>query len=397
MKPTLTKFIKIVSIVISSYSFIYIADEWNKANVLNNVLSKSYFTLMLITFILICICNLFIFVLNKVCNPYNIIYELYISILYGIASYVWTKTIEMQVIINSCGNIITVGAPKWINWTCIETCNIGIPEEHHNLPFITSDAISHNATKYCKHWFKDDSDSLIWTTTLETVFFTAMLLHCCIYLTEKNNCFLVIIDYFTLLATSGIAFVPKSYYSIYNIGGVIRFLGLLHFIQAIEKRIKTKQLIGLIMVMKISFIALTGAAIMFVAEKPCHALHDNCDSDFEYFGDTLYFVFVTLSTVGFGDMSPNTDAGKISIVVIIMASISYLPNIIADVVEMCKANPIHDRLDQMHKDIKQVGFFMNGGTRRKRQRLAQRLKQKSYHRHSKNNIELQSLLQKEDK
>lgn len=54
--------------------------------------------------------------------------------------------------------------------------------------------------------------------------------------------------------------------------------------------------------------------------------------------------------------------GKISIVVISLASISYLPSIIAEVLEMCHTNPIHGRLDEMHEDIRQVGHFMHGGT-----------------------------------
>ena len=45
---------------------------------------------------------------------------------------------------------------------------------------------------------------------------------------------------------------------------------------------------------------------------------------------------------------------------------------------MCRKNPIHDRLDDMHADIKQVGFHMNAGTlgKRKRNKLFKVLKHK---------------------
>jgi hypothetical protein len=70
-------------------------------------------------------------------------------------------------------------------------------------------------------------------------------------------------------------------------------------------------------------------------------------------------------------MSPKTVMGKVAIVFIIMGSISYLPNIISEILEMCRKNPIHDRLDDMHADIKQVGFHMNGGTLKHSQRRQQ--------------------------
>jgi len=219
---------------------------------------------------------------------------------------------------------------------------------------------------------------------------------------KKGLTLLDVVDFASLLATSSIAFVPKAYYSIYNVGGVLRFLGLGHAIVSLEHRVKTKQIIALILVLKLMFVALMGAAVMFVAEKPCDALRDDCDMGFKHFGDTLYFVFVTLSTVGFGDMSPKTDMGKVSIVIIIMASISYLPNIIADVLEMCKDNPIHNRLEEIHQDIKhvkQVGFFMHGGTKKKnkknRNRLRDRLKNRRnrYHNEYKDDVELTSLIQ----
>ena len=196
---------------------------------------------------------------------------------------------------------------------------------------------------------------------------------------KKVKCsVLLIVDIVTCLSVGCITIVPNGYYSAYNIGGTLRFLGLLHFIVPLEKNCQTKQLVGCLIVLKLMFVTLSAAALMFVAEKPCQALQDNCDQQFDNFGNTLYFIFVTLSTVGYGDMSPKTDMGKVAIVFIIMTSISYLPNIISEVLEMCRKNPIHDRLDDMHADIKQVGFHMHGGTNKKRpkNRLVQAIKRR---------------------
>jgi len=399
MKRKIIPIIKLFLICIATYSFINILSEWNQSQHLKSVIAGSYFTLFLITAILTLICLLFTFALTKACQNESFIsekaipYHFYMAIVYARSCHVWTHTIQKQLIISACGEILTLGAPTNINWTCVANCDGGVPQEHHDLPFISSDATFKNATSACDPWFTDDQISLVWTTSWETVIFVTLCCNCILNAFKKNNSFLDIIDIASLLATSSIAFVPNAYYSIYNIGGVLRFLGLGHAIVPLEHKIKTKQLVGFILVLKLSFVALMGAAIMFVAEKPCQALEKDCDQGFDNFGDTLYFIFVTLSTVGFGDMSPKTEMGKVAIVFIIMASISYLPNLISDVLEMCKINPIHNRLEEMHADIKQVGFFMNGGTKKKKKnRLLDRLRKRKYHQECKDAVELTSLI-----
>jgi len=402
MKARIVPITKLVLIGIATYSFINILTEWNMSQHLNTVLAGSYFTLVVITAILNLICILFTFTLTKACQNVSFVsekaipYQFYMAIVYARSCHVWTHTIQKQLIIKACGEILTLGAPTSINWTCVEQCDGGVPQEHHNLPFISSDATFQNATPACNPWFTDDQTSLVWTTSWETVIFVTFCSNCILNIFKKKLQLLDIIDIASLLATSSIAFVPKAYYSIYNLGGVLRFLGLGHAIVPLEHKIKTKQLVGFILVLKLAFVALMGTAIMFVAEKPCRALQQDCDTGFDNFGDTLYFIFVTLSTVGFGDMSPKTEMGKVAIVFIIMASISYLPNLISDVIEMCKINPIHHRLEEMHEDIRQVGFFMHGGThkkkKKKKNRLLDRLQKRTYHKEYKDAVELKSLI-----
>lgn len=316
----------------------------------------------------------------------GLIYQSCVAIMFAQSCHVWVIAVTNQRIINACGVPVTIGAPTDINFTCIEKCDGTDVVEHHRLPFLTRDATFLKASNHCSPWFHEDTEIIKWVMTWETILFTGMALHLAtrafsaLVERQKIGCsVLLVVDIVTCLSVACITVVPSGYYSAYNLGGMFRFLGLLHLILPLQKQISEKHFIGFLVVMKLMFITLMGAALMFVAEKPCQAIQDDCDSGFEDFGNTLYFIFVTLSTVGFGDMSPKTDMGKVAIAFIIMSSISYLPNVISEILELCRKNPIHDRLDIMHEDIRQVGFHMNGGTlqRRKRNKLLSVLKRRN--------------------
>lgn len=305
----------------------------------------------------------------------GMLYQGCVASLFAFSCYVWVTAVTNQVIVDACGNPLTIGAPVTINMTCVKRCDGTDVTEHHRLPFLTQDATFHHASKHCAPWFTEDTDTIRWIMTWETVLFTGLALHLftravsALVEREKLGCsVLLVVDVVSCLSVACITIVPRGHYSAYNLGGICRFLGLLHVILPLQRRITEKHCIGFFVVLKLIFVTLTGAALMFVAEKPCMALQDECDSGFDDFGNTLYFIFVTLSTVGYGDMSPKTGMGKVAIAFIIMSSISYLPNIIAEVLELCRKNPIHDRLDDMHADIKQVGFHMNGGTLKRQRR-----------------------------
>ncbi|KAI9316871.1 hypothetical protein BX666DRAFT_205904 [Dichotomocladium elegans] len=49
--------------------------------------------------------------------------------------------------------------------------------------------------------------------------------------------------------------------------------------------------------------------------------------------DSLYFVMVTLSTVGYGDITVQTEAGRVVVMLIILTSLAVLPSLVADVLE----------------------------------------------------------------
>lgn len=302
----------------------------------------------------------------------SLFYQMYVSLLFAQGCYVWVTAVTKQRIVDACGTPLTLGAPIDINKTCVARCDGTNITERHRLPFVTRDAVFHYASPDCSPWFTEDTNTIRWIMTWETIVFTGLAMHlatqaaAALATRTRIGCsVLLAVDIVSCLSVACITLVPTGHYSAYNLGGVCRFLGLLHVVLPLQRQCTEKHCMGFLIVMKLMFVTLTGAALMFVAEKPCAALQDTCDVGFEDYGNTLYFIFVTLSTVGYGDMSPKTDMGKVAIVFIIMSSISYLPNIISEVLEMCRKNPIHDRLDVMHADIKQVGFHMHAGTRRR--------------------------------
>lgn len=371
-----------VSCVISTYSFVNILSEWDSSEKWD-VVGHSFIDLLLIS---ICTCviinSLIIYTTRKLQGfktiadsiaSTSMLYQGWIALLFCKSCHVWTYTITSQRIINACGHPLTLAAPQYINWTCIERCDGVKPIQMHQLPFLTTDVIFENASQACSPWFRIDEESVKWTMVWETILFAALLTHILTIGIARTSgiSFLFVVDTVSLISSSLLAFVPHTYYSLYNMGGVLRFLGLMHAIVALEPLVKYKQLLGLLVIVKLTFVVLMSTALIFVAEKPCEALQESCDSGFDSFGNTLYFIFVTLSTVGYGDMSPKTDMGKVSIVFIIMASISYLPNILSEVLEMCRDNPIHNRLDAMQREIRQVGFIMHGGTHKKGQKVTE--------------------------
>lgn len=381
----------LIAVIVGSISLFITLKEWDASDY-SHPLMGSYSMLSAVMFICFVIVTGILLAIGKMFKQsisesvQDIIYQIWIATIFAQSCYVWVTAISNQRIINACGNILTVGAPIEINQTCIDRCDGHKVIEHHRLPFLTQDATFVDASPECSPWFTEDKHVIEFVMTWETMVFVGFATHILTLVVaalidrEKVNCSpLLLVDVISCLSVACITVVPNGYYSAYNIGGAFRFLGLLHFILSLENKIKTKQLVGFLIVLKLMFITLTGAAIMFVAEKPCLALQDDCDLGFDSFGNTLYFIFVTLSTVGYGDMSPKTVMGKVAIVFIIMGSISYLPNIISEILEMCRKNPIHDRLDDMHADIKQVGFHVNGGTlkRRKRNKLLEAVRRRN--------------------
>tara|TARA_B110001452_G_scaffold222889_1_gene195927 strand:- start:8292 stop:9431 length:1140 start_codon:yes stop_codon:yes gene_type:complete len=348
----------IISICLISWSFFSILIEWDQTK-LGNFYSVWAGTSIAISISITFALLVYFKKLSETLKHWS--YNCWISILYARSCHVWVESVANQHIIKKCGQILTLGAPLAGNITC--ECPIHA-KGHYALPFITA------GDSVCQ--FTEDQELLKWVMTWETVTFAALIVHLMftamsvIEQRKRISCSILLsIDILTCFSVALIPIIPKGHYSMYQIGGTIRFLGLMHAIIPFEHLMKRKQFVGILIVFKLIFITLTGAAMMFVAEKPCSVMYETCDDGFNNFGNTVYFIFVTLSTVGYGDMSPKTTMGKSVIIFIILAGISYLPSIISDILEMCRQNPLHGRLDEMQESIRQVGFFMHGGTESK--------------------------------
>jgi uncharacterized membrane protein len=64
------------------------------------------------------------------------------------------------------------------------------------------------------------------------------------------------------------------------------------------------------------------ALIMTDIENVCDSSHDNCSFPFHR---SLYFIIVTITTVGYGDFVPRTDLGRAFVVGIILLAFACLP------------------------------------------------------------------------
>jgi len=77
--------------------------------------------------------------------------------------------------------------------------------------------------------------------------------------------------------------------------------------------------------------------------------------------DAIYFVIVTVATVGFGDIVPHTTAGRVITIVIILAGVSCFVALAADIVEHLIGE--RERTERLRKMNMLIGvFFSECGT-----------------------------------
>ena len=77
--------------------------------------------------------------------------------------------------------------------------------------------------------------------------------------------------------------------------------------------------------------------------------------------DALYFVVVTIGTVGYGDITPQTTAGRILVVVLILAGVGAFVGVFANAIEtMMERAERRERLRKIHMLI--GVFFSEAGT-----------------------------------
>lgn len=67
---------------------------------------------------------------------------------------------------------------------------------------------------------------------------------------------------------------------------------------------------------------------------------DNCNSRFRHYGDCIYFLIVTFSTVGYGDMYPATRLGRSILSCILVFVLCFLPSLLSDIAELADGDDV---------------------------------------------------------
>lgn len=163
---------------------------------------------------------------------------------------------------------------------------------------------------------------------------------------QLNTYFFVdILAFVSFLATAQMAPTVSTRVHMYNAyvaSGIFRFLRLRRTLKKLDIYEKQRDVVikvynkryilswrsaGMIILgLRVGQYILSSASLMMFAEYPCAILEpEHCDENFHYFHRTLYFIVVTLSTVGYGDMTPSTDLGLIFLTLIILVGALNVP------------------------------------------------------------------------
>lgn len=125
-------------------------------------------------------------------------------------------------------------------------------------------------------------------------------------------------------------FIPGTYMQIVRVFRLLRLLRMTRFLRDRHFFFGHTTIKNLI----IARIVFTLIAIIFVAAGLVYyAEHDVPGTSFQTFADAVYFSIVTMATVGYGDITPQTVYGRWVTVLIIFGGITLLPWQIKDLIE----------------------------------------------------------------
>ena len=145
-----------------------------------------------------------------------------------------------------------------------------------------------------------------------------------------------IIDLIAILPTLSVIFLPLF--------GITLDIGFIPFIRAFRSlRIfrflrftaDTDFFFGSIkpQLLKVTRLLLTILMIFFISSGLFYFVESNLNPNVKNFGDAFYFTVVALTTVGFGDIIPLSDAGKWVTVLMILSGIILIPWQISQIVK----------------------------------------------------------------
>ncbi|CAH0365396.1 unnamed protein product, partial [Pelagomonas calceolata] len=178
-------------------------------------------------------------------------------------------------------------------------------------------------------------------------------------------------------------------YSIYILGGLFRFVRLLRFERFCVMRYGENGAPGFLkqyingplvrfymLILKVGSTICAAAAIVCMAEYPCversEKLEDDlqladCNARFRHYQDCVYFLIVTFSTVGYGDMYPATRLGKGVVVFVLLFVLCFLPSLLSDIAELSDGDDtsaeeqqinavaaLHEAVLDLHEDVEHL-------------------------------------------
>jgi len=117
-------------------------------------------------------------------------------------------------------------------------------------------------------------------------------------------------------------------------GGLVVLLRLARLARLVVASKRARQLfdrIGRVAVVAVSVMA-AGAVVAYYAEHPVNP-------EFATFGDSLWWSIVTLTTVGYGDIVPETTTGRIAAVMIMLTGVAVLGLLAGTLASFFRLNP----------------------------------------------------------
>lgn len=101
-----------------------------------------------------------------------------------------------------------------------------------------------------------------------------------------------------------------------------------------ETKIK-KEVASKILITKMVF---TLGALLFISSGLIYTFESPVNEAINTFDDALYFSLVTITTVGFGDITPITKAGRLVVMIIVLSSIFLIPVYLASLLRTFMSN-----------------------------------------------------------
>lgn len=129
---------------------------------------------------------------------------------------------------------------------------------------------------------------------------------------------LAVLPTFALLLVPGGLVVDVGFLRVLRVVRVLRFYRFTRDAEFFFGTVSDNALRALKLLLTVLVIFFVSAGLFYSAE---HAVNPGVDT----FGDAFYYVVVTLSTVGFGDVLPVTAAGRLVTVVAILVAIILVP------------------------------------------------------------------------